>query len=85
MGSAPSIGAATDARPGSVNLAATPLARLDDEESAATSEKGDKGEDGDHEQHRMDDHTAGDRDDEKHNTKNEQHKVALPGERALEP
>jgi hypothetical protein len=68
-----------------VNLRHPPTARLHQEESAATGEERDEGEDGDHEQHRVDDHTAGDRDDEKYNTKNQKHEVALPGERTSQP
>jgi hypothetical protein len=33
----------------------------------------------------VDDHTAGDRDDEKYNTKNQKHEFALPGERTSQP
>lgn len=53
--------------------------------SAATGKKRYEGEDGDHEQDGVDDHTAGDRDDEKHNAKNEKHEGGLPRERALQP
>jgi len=49
----------------------TPQLRQD--ESAATGEERNEGKDGDHEQHRVDDHTAGDRDDEKNNTENQKH------------
>jgi hypothetical protein len=38
-------------------------------ESAATSEERYEGKDGDREQDRVDDHAAGDRDDEKNNSK----------------
>ena len=59
--------------------------RFRQKESAATGEERDEGENGDHEQHWVDDHAAGDRDDEKHNTENQKHGLELPGDRALQP
>ena len=68
----------------SMNLRLLP-ALVRQEESAATAEKRDQREDGDREQDRVNDHAACDRDDEKHNTKNQKHELALPAERARQP
>ena len=59
--------------------------RFRQKESAATGEERDEGENGDHEQHWVDDHAAGDRDDQKYDAKDQKHDVALPGERTSQP
>ena len=53
--------------------------------STVPGEEQDQRDQRQHEDHRMDDHTARDRDDEKNNTKYQKHGVGLPGQLRLEP
>jgi hypothetical protein len=55
------------------------------EASAAAREERHERQDSDREQHGVDDHTAGDRDDEKHNANDQQHGKGLPGRSNSQP